>query len=42
MPMLQTRRRFLSTLALAGAAGPLRAPGALSAEGPLETTRVGW
>jgi NitT/TauT family transport system substrate-binding protein len=40
MPMLQTRRRFLATLALAGAAGVLRAPGALAAEGPLETTRV--
>jgi NitT/TauT family transport system substrate-binding protein len=36
----QTRRRFLATLALAGAAGVLRAPGALAAEGPLETTSV--
>ena len=40
MSIMQTRRRFLSTLALAGAAGLLRAPGALSAEGPLETTSV--
>jgi NitT/TauT family transport system substrate-binding protein len=40
MPMLRTRRRFLATLALAGAAGILRAPGVLAAEGPLETTRV--
>jgi NitT/TauT family transport system substrate-binding protein len=40
MPMLRTRRRFLATLALAGAAGVLRAPGALAAEGPLETTSV--
>jgi NitT/TauT family transport system substrate-binding protein len=38
--VMQTRRRFLATLALAGAAGVLRAPGALAAEGPLETTSV--
>jgi len=40
MPMLRTRRCFLTTLALAGAAGVLRAPGARAAEGPLETTSV--
>jgi NitT/TauT family transport system substrate-binding protein len=40
MPMLRTRRCFLATLALAGAAGVLRAPGVLAAEGPLETTSV--
>jgi NitT/TauT family transport system substrate-binding protein len=40
MTMLRTRRRFLTTLALAGAAGVLRAPGARAAEGPLETTSV--
>jgi NitT/TauT family transport system substrate-binding protein len=38
MPMMQTRRRFLTTLSLAGAAGLLRAPPSLAAEGPLETT----
>jgi NitT/TauT family transport system substrate-binding protein len=40
MPMTQTRRRFMTTLSLAGAAGlvlPLRAR---AAEGPLETTTV--
>ena len=40
MPMTQTRRRFLTTLSLAGAAGLVRAPRALAAEGPLETTTV--
>jgi NitT/TauT family transport system substrate-binding protein len=40
MSMMQTRRRFLATLSLAGAAGFLRAPPAVAAEGPLETTTV--
>jgi NitT/TauT family transport system substrate-binding protein len=40
MPMMQTRRRFLATLSLAGAAGLLRAPPSLAAEGTLETTTV--
>ena len=40
MTMTQTRRRFLTTLSLAGAAGLLRAPSSLAAEGPLETTTV--
>src|SRR6516162_11665208 len=40
MEIVQTRRRFLATLALAGAAGILRAPEVLAAEGPLETTSV--
>jgi NitT/TauT family transport system substrate-binding protein len=40
MPMIQTRRRFLTTLSLAGAAGLVRAPRALAAEGALETTAV--
>jgi NitT/TauT family transport system substrate-binding protein len=40
MPMMQTRRRFLTTLSLAGAAGLLRTPPSLAAEGPLETTTV--
>jgi len=40
MPMVQTRRRFLTTLSLAGAAGLLRVPRSLAAEGPLETTTV--
>jgi NitT/TauT family transport system substrate-binding protein len=40
MPTLQTRRRFLTTLSLAGAAGLVRAPRVLAAEGALETTTV--
>ena len=40
MPMMQSRRRFLTTLSLAGAAGLTRAPRALAAEGALETTTV--
>ena len=40
MPMMQTRRRFLTTLSLAGTAGFLRTPTALAAEGALETTTV--
>ena len=40
MPMMQTRRRFLTGLSVAGAAGLLRAPATLAAEGPLETTSV--
>jgi NitT/TauT family transport system substrate-binding protein len=36
----QTRRRFLTTLSLAGAAGWLRAPPVLGAEEALETTSV--
>jgi NitT/TauT family transport system substrate-binding protein len=40
MPITQTRRRFLTTLSLAGAAGLLRAPPSHAAEGALETTTV--
>jgi NitT/TauT family transport system substrate-binding protein len=40
MPMIQTRRRFLTTLSLAGAAGLLRARRATGAEGELETAAV--
>src|SRR5438132_7853195 len=40
MPNIQTRRQFLTTLSLAGAAGLARAPRALGAEGTLETTSV--
>ena len=40
MPKTQTRRRFLTTLSLAGAAGLVRAPRALAAEAALETTTV--
>src|SRR5271169_7127208 len=40
MPILQTRRRFMTTLSLAGAAGFLGAPRALAADGLLETTAV--
>jgi NitT/TauT family transport system substrate-binding protein len=40
MSMMQTRRRFLTTLSLAGAAGFLRAPQSLAAEGALETTAI--
>jgi NitT/TauT family transport system substrate-binding protein len=37
---MQTRRRFLTTLSLAGAAGLVRPPLASAAEGALETTTV--
>jgi NitT/TauT family transport system substrate-binding protein len=41
MPMMPTRRRFLSTLSMAGAAATLlRAPPAPAAEEALETTTV--
>jgi NitT/TauT family transport system substrate-binding protein len=40
MTIIQTRRRFLTTLSLAGAAGLVRAPRVLAEEGPLETTSV--
>jgi NitT/TauT family transport system substrate-binding protein len=40
MPSMQTRRRFLTTLSLAGAAGLVRPPLASAAEGALETTTV--
>jgi NitT/TauT family transport system substrate-binding protein len=40
MAMTQTRRCFLATLSLAGAAGLLRPSRALAVEGALETTRV--
>jgi NitT/TauT family transport system substrate-binding protein len=40
MPTAQTRRRFLATASLAGAAGLLRPPPLLAAEAPLETTAV--
>jgi NitT/TauT family transport system substrate-binding protein len=40
MPIMQTRRRFLATLSLAGAAGLMRATPTLATEGPLETTTV--
>ena len=38
--MMHTRRRFLTTLSMAGAAGVLRGPPSLAAEGRLETTTV--
>jgi NitT/TauT family transport system substrate-binding protein len=38
MPMTQTRRRFLATLSMVGAAGLVRP--AAAADGPLETTTV--
>jgi NitT/TauT family transport system substrate-binding protein len=40
MPMTQSRRRFLTTLSMAGATGFLRAPPSLAAQGALETTTV--
>ena len=40
MPMMQSRRCFLTTLSLAGAAGLVGAPRALAAEGTLETTTI--
>jgi NitT/TauT family transport system substrate-binding protein len=40
MPMMQSRRRFLTTLSLAGAMSLVRAPRVLAADGPLETTAI--
>ena len=40
MPIMQTRRRFLGTLSLAGAAGLLRPPAVFAAEERLETARI--
>ena len=40
MRMMQTRRRFLTTMALAGAASVIRVRPSLAAEGTLETTSV--
>jgi NitT/TauT family transport system substrate-binding protein len=40
MPVTQTRRQFLTTLSLAGAAGLLHGPPSRAAEGALETTTV--
>ena len=40
MPVTQTRRRFLATMSLAGAARLLHSPRAFAVEGALETTRV--
>jgi NitT/TauT family transport system substrate-binding protein len=40
MAMTQTRRRFLTTLSLAGVAGLVRAPPVQAAEGPPEITSV--
>jgi NitT/TauT family transport system substrate-binding protein len=40
MPTMQTRRRFLTTLSVAGAAEFVRAPRARAAEGLPETTSV--
>ncbi len=40
MEIMQTRRSFLTTLSLAGAAGLVRAPRAMAAEPPPEVTTV--
>jgi len=40
MSIMQTRRRFLTTLAIAAATGLVRMPPVLAAEGALETTTV--
>jgi NitT/TauT family transport system substrate-binding protein len=40
MPTTQTRRRFMTTLSLVGAAGLLRPPRVLAAEDALETTAI--
>jgi len=40
MPLIQTRRRFLTTTATAGVASVLRAPQVPAADGALETTTV--
>jgi hypothetical protein len=38
--MMQSRRRFLTTISMAGAAGLVRAPRSLAVEEALETTTV--
>jgi NitT/TauT family transport system substrate-binding protein len=40
MPLIQTRRHFLTTLSMTGAAGLLPAPRVSAAESPLETAAV--
>jgi NitT/TauT family transport system substrate-binding protein len=40
MPIIQTRRRFINSVALAGAAGLLHVPRVAAAEGAVETTTV--
>ena len=40
MPIIQNRRKFLTTLSVAGAASLVRAPPSPAAEGSLETTTV--
>jgi NitT/TauT family transport system substrate-binding protein len=40
MPMMQSRRRLLTALSAASAAGLVRAPRAFAAEGALETTTL--
>ena len=40
MPLIQTRRRFLTTLSLAGATSLICAPRVMGGEGALETTTV--
>src|SRR5215471_10105587 len=40
MPLIQSRRRFLTSLSLAGAASFVRIPSSMAAEGTLETTTV--
>ena len=40
MPLIQTRRRFLTGLSMAGAAGLFHTPPSQAAEGVLETTTV--
>src|SRR5690348_4326251 len=40
MRIIQSRRQFLTTLSLTGAARLIAAPAALAQEGPLETTTV--
>jgi len=40
MSLIQTRRRFLTTLSMAGTAGFVGAPCLAAAEGSLETTSI--
>ena len=40
MPIMQTRRRFVATTAMAGAAAIIRAPSLTAAEATLETTTI--
>jgi len=42
MPIIQTRRRFISSVALASAAGLLHVPRVAAAEGPSRHRLCAW